>query len=206
MSVIKVITSFSKLRDAELATRAQTIVDNMTGNSNYPTPTPALTEVTAALATYRDALSQAESRTKEKIVIKNEKRKALESLLNALAMYVQTNCQNDLATLLSSGFHSRKPGSPIGTLIKPENLKVVNGPNLGSMKLSIDKIAGAVSYMFEYSEVPVSEESRWIARGSTARTYTVEGLSSGKEYAFRVAGVGADPTLVYSDVVSRFAQ
>lgn len=206
MPTIKVVTGFSKLRDAELATRAQTIIDNMTGNENYPTPTPALADVSTALTAYRDALSQAESRTAEKIVIKNEKRNEMEMLLNALALYVQANCQNDLAILLSSGFRSRKPNSPIGTLVKPENLKVMNGPNPGSIKLSIDKVTGAGSYMFEYTTAPAGDEAQWISRGSTARTYIVHGLTSGKEYVFRVAGVGADPTLVYSDAVSRFVQ
>jgi hypothetical protein len=206
MTIVKVVTGFAKLRDDDLDTRAQRIVDNLTNNANYPNPTPALADITTALTAYRDALTQVKNGGKDKTALKNEKRKALEALLNALALYVQANCQNNLAILLSSGFESRKSNAPLGVLEKPENFKIQNGPNSGGIRLSVDKLNGATSYLFEYAPAPVNGTTQWIVRAGTARTFILEGLTSGQQYAFRVAGVGAHPTLVYSDVINKYVQ
>lgn len=48
------------------------------------------------------------------------------------------------------------------------------------------------------------ENPQWKVRPSTARTCLIEGLASGQQYAFRVAGIGAGSTLVYSDVITRY--
>jgi hypothetical protein len=119
---------------------------------------------------------------------------------------VQFNCHNDLAILLSSGFEARKPNAPIGMLERPSNFTLENGPNPGCIKLSVNKVPGAIGYTFEYAAVPVSETTQWVTYGIRARTHIIEGLSSGQQYAFRVAGIGTDSTRVYSDVISRYAQ
>jgi hypothetical protein len=92
----------------------------------------------------------------------------------------------------------------VGILPKPEKFKVENGPNSGSVKLSLDKIKGAKSYCFEYTPAPLTDSSVWLVRVVTARSHTIEGLVSGQQYAFRVSGIGADPTVVYSDVLTKF--
>ena len=91
-------------------------------------------------------------------------------------------------------------------MAKPENFKVENGPNPGSVKLSLDKISGANSYVYEYSTVPTSAASNWTVGVGTSTKFTIVGLTSGQQYAFRVAGIGADPTVMYSDVLNRYAQ
>ena len=126
--------------------------------------------------------------------------------MKQLGTYVQLNCKNDLAILLSSGFEAAKPKAPVGMLLKPENFKVENGPNSGSIKLSVDKIKGASSYRFESTVAPVTATTNWTVNVGTASKFVVDDLTSGQQYAFRVAGVGADPTIVYSDVVTRFVQ
>jgi hypothetical protein len=206
MSTLKVLIGFSKIADDELDTKAAKIILDMTGNTNYPTPVPDLPTVQAALNVYEDSLVSAKNGGPEKTAIKDKKRLELELLLKQLGTYVQLNCKNDLSILLSSGFDANKPNTPIGMLAKPENVKVENGPNQGTMKVSTDKINGAQSYRFEYALTPLSPTVGWVVNVGTARTFLMEGMASGKEYAFRVAGVGADPTIVYSDVVMKFAQ
>jgi hypothetical protein len=206
MANVKIITGFARLRDDELDNRVQKIITSMTGNVNFATPAPPLSTVATALAEYQEALSQSKDGSKEKTAIKNQKRDALEKILNSLSLYVQANCQDNLAILLSSGYEARRPNTPIGILAKPQNFKVENGPNPGSLRLSVDKVIGADSYLFEYTTVPVNDATNWKVKAGTARTFTIEGLSSGQQYAFRIAGVSSDPTLVYSDIINRFAQ
>lgn len=207
MASVKVITDFSKLRDDQLTTRSDLIVEMMTNNINYPAPVPALAEVKSAIISYRHALAETVDGGKEKTAIKRQKRQALEHLLQALAWYVQINCSNDLSILLSSGFESRKRYRTTVTIQnRPENLKVTDGPNNGTVRLSVNKLMGAAIYVFEYAAVPIDNKTHWTTQVATKRTCVIHGLTSGQRYAFRVAGVGADQTKFYSDVIERYAQ
>jgi len=52
--------------------------------------------------------------------------------------------------------------------------------------------------------VPVTEASIWTSINSTKAKLVVSNLTSGVQYAFRVAGIGANPTVVYSDIVTSY--
>jgi hypothetical protein len=201
---MKVVMNFSKLRDAELSGCAKNIVDKMTGNPNYPTPLPLLADITAAITAYEEARTDAMSKGKDRVALKNEKRAALEKLLKALALYVQAHCGDSLPVLLSSGFEAQRFGGRIGALSKPRVLKVEQGPALGCVKLTVDSVNGAESYRFEYARTPVSETTQWTLEIRTARSLVIQHLTSGQQYAFRAAGIGAEPIVVYSDVVTSF--
>lgn len=203
--VIRVITSFAEMRDDELATRANNVIEKMTGNPNFTTPAPALADVTTALAEFRQALEQGQLGGKDKTVVKYAKRLVLERLLRPLALYVESNCKDDLAILLGSGFDARKTPAPRGTVLeKPTNFSLTSGPYPGSITLSVDKVPGAGSYLFEYATTPVGDATQWQKVAVGARNYTVEGLTSGLQYAFRVTGVNRSAKPLYSDVISSY--
>jgi hypothetical protein len=206
MQPVKVATNFSKMRQGVLAVRAHHIVESMTGNADYPDPVPSLDLVAAALADYNDALIQTLNGGKDRTAIKNEKRKVLEALLSKLALYVQANCKESLVILLSSGFTPHRHGSVDNSeLDKPSKFKVEAGIVPGSIQLGMDKLERAVAYVFEYTSVPVNETTQWTIRITKGRNYLMLGLTSGKQYAFRAAGIGPRGTaLVYSDVITRY--
>lgn len=206
MATVKVLTRFAKKRDDELGGFAHVIVERMTDNVNFPNPTPPLVDVSAAVAAYEIALANAGDGGKQKTAFKNEKRAILIDMLNSLALYVQANCKNDLSILLSSGFNARKEPSPVGMLPRPENFKIENGPIPGSMMLRVDRISGANGYLFEYAPFPVTDETRWVVNAVPGRSFMISGLTGGIKYSFRVAGMGAYPIKVYSDMLSRYAQ
>ena len=58
---------------------------------------------------------------------KNKKRVALIGILRTLARYVEANCGNDVATLLSSGFSVAPGRGASSPLEKPTKLTVKNG-------------------------------------------------------------------------------
>lgn len=206
MAILKVLIGFSELRDDDLDTKAANIVKSMTGNTNYTTPVPTLAVVQTTLTAYETALTAAQNGTPDKTAFKDQKRRDLEAVLKQLGTYVQLNCKNDLSILLSSGFEANKPATRVGVLPKCENMKVENGPNSGTIKVSVDKMKGARSYRYETTPAPVTGQSVWNVNVGTASKFTIDGLISGQQYGFRVAGVGADPTIVYSDVITKFVQ
>lgn len=108
--------------------------------------------------------------------------------------------------MLGSGFDTRKtPTVPVRVMKKPAEFTVVNGPYPGSIELSVERIPGAGSYIFEYAVWPVTETTPWEKISVKSHTYTIKGLTSGQQYAFRSTAVGFDATPVYSDVISRYA-
>ena len=199
----KVITGFIRLSDDEFNTFAQHIIDSITGNKNYLTPTPTLAAITTARTEFNTALAAMRNGGKGNTVVKNQKRATLEELLGALSLYIQMNCKNDMGILLSSGFNARKESDPVGILLKPENFKVQIGPNSGSIKLSVNKITGANAYIYKWALTPITEQTAWETEVSSS-TVTIKNLTLGKEYAFKVAGKGAADEVVYSDIITHY--
>jgi hypothetical protein len=204
MATNRVRISFKNYKDAELEQKAQHIVQSLTGNSNFSTPNPSLADVQTAINKYGDALSKAVDGSKQDTAVKNQARADLESLLHDLGLYVQLTGKDDPSIILSSGFDISKTPSPVGILPKPNGFSVSPSASKGSIDLSTNAINGAKTYQYEYTDAPISAASIWHVVTNTSTAVTINNLQSGKEYAFRVAGVGSDPTRVYSDVVTSF--
>ena len=203
MGDAKVSTNFStsKYTDAGISTKATFIVEKMTGNTAFVTPTPSLTEVTTANTKYIAALGTVEYGSKEDTVIKNNLRAALTVLLKDLADYVQTTSDGDEAIILSSGFDVNKKPGTVGVLDKPTNFVINPGKNKGSVNASCDKVELAKFYEVEFTETPVTASSIWRQRSSTKSKTDLDGFTSGVEYAFRMCGAGSNPTRVWSEII-----
>lgn len=201
MKKIKVVTSFSRFPQTKLLQKAQMILQCMTGNANFPTPTPDLTSLGTAIGDFSQALANPIS--KANTALKNQLRAVLIALLNQLALYVQMNCNNDETVALSSGYTLSKTKQPFGVLAKASNFKALPLHNC-MIKLSNKKIDGADSYSYEYTPAPVVDTSIWTIVNSTKASTVISNLNSGSQYAFRVAGIGANPTMIYSDVITSY--
>ena len=205
MSTVRVKINFKSFTDSGFYQKSQHIIQCMTGNPNFVNPSPTIADITAKAAKYGDALAKVIDGTKQDTAIKNQVRAELEIMLHDLGLYVQLNGKNDEAIILSSGFDIASTPAPIGVLAKPEGFTVETGKSKGCIDLWLDAINGARSYQFEYTDAPVTATSVWHVVTATAAFVTITGLLSGKEYSFRVTGVGSDPTRVYSDVIDKVA-
>src|SRR3974390_1619557 len=67
-----------------LITYAQNIVTCMSGSPHFPTPTPALAEVSTAISALQTAEVAALSRTKGAVVVRNDRKRDLVTLLQEL--------------------------------------------------------------------------------------------------------------------------
>ncbi len=81
----------------------------------------------------------------------------------------------------------------------------MEGNNTGELKLRFKRVAGARSYMVQYAQEPVTDATAWQNRAGTVSKYTITQLDAGKKYQVRVAAVGTNNQLIYSDAVSRMA-
>jgi hypothetical protein len=201
--IVRVLLNMKKLSDEVLEVKVQSIIQNMTDNARFPAPIPELDALKTAFAAFQTALVKQKSGSKEDTASKNAARIVLVNAYRALGSVVEVKSNHDLAVLLSSGYEARKTPTPAGRLAKPQDLKVLLTDKPGSVKLSITRIENASSYMFQYALSPVTDETQWRTVTGTSRATTIDGLEAGKSYTFRVAGVGSDPAIVFSDTVTR---
>lgn len=196
--------SANQYSDSALTTKVNTVLEKMTGNISFPNPDPALAEVKAKNDLFTLAAAKAPQGGKQETANKNQLREELVSLLKRLVIYVELTCNGDETMLLSSGFDLHKKASPVGQLPMPEGLKATVGASRGSLVLSWDVVKNARVYELMYTEAPEGAETIWIHKISSKHQIVIEGLLRGKEYLFKVAAVGSDPNLVWSDPIASF--
>jgi len=206
MGTVKVTTDFSykNYTDTELSVQGTNVTDKMTDNANFPNPTTPLQDVKDTITSYNASLVKAEKGSADDRIIKNSWRAKLESQMKELSLYVQIASKGDGVIISSSGLDINKKPGAVGQLAKPENVIIKVGNNKGTAWVSCDAIPSASFYEFEYSEVIADGTLNWIHKTSTKHKILIEGLTSGKQYAFRIAGAASDPSRVWSDQISTF--
>jgi hypothetical protein len=120
-----------------------------------------------------------------------------------LSKYVELQSANRTVAE-SSGFTLAKDPSPFRLL---RSLVAFSFPTvLMPVKYwQSSTMQGARAYMYQISLDP-ADESKWETTHGTIRQNLFTDLESGKRYYVRVAAIGIDKQVVYSDVVSRTAQ
>jgi len=206
MGTVKVTTDFSykNYTDTELSVQGTNVTDKMTDNANFPNPTTPLQDVKDTITSYNASLVKAEKGSADDRIIKNSWRAKLESQMKELSLYVQIASKGDGVIISSSGLDVNKKPGAVGQLAKPENVTIKVGNNKGTAWVSCDAIPSASFYEFEYAEVIADGTLNWIHKTSTKHKILIEGLTSGKQYAFRIAGAASDPSRVWSDQISTF--
>lgn len=206
MKTIKVSNDFSyrKFSDLELRRRAHHVIKNMTGNSHFTSPEPSIETLSSACNSYILALNKQKPGLKMSTVIKKDCRVNLEELLSQLATYVQVIAKNNESVILSSGFDVHQRKGKVGIPDQANILSVIPGLNRGTLKVFCDFVDKARFYEFQYTPAPVMQESIWMVKASTSRKVLIEGLTSGHQYVFRVAGAGSDPGRYWSDEISSY--
>ena len=199
------ITFLTADSDALLVTDTGSILKGMTGNANYPTPSPALALVTTALDDFTTALANAAGGGITLTAIKNDKRAALVVLLRELASYVQVACKGDLTILLSSNFPIQKPQrNPIGVLPAPANVTVSLGALSGELDAAMPPVFGAAIYNWRVTTATQPGTVLQTAQ-TTSASNTFAGLTPGVIYNVEANAVGAAGPSDWSDPVSQMA-
>jgi len=122
--------------------------------------------------------------------------------LDELSDYVTTTSNGDKTMLLSSGFDITGDKDLSQTLTPIEKLVVVSDQP-GQATTRVKRVAGARSYVHQYTADPLSTDSVWVSETTTEREHTFSNLKSVVRYWFRVIAVGKGKQFVYSTPVAR---
>lgn len=188
----KVKLNTKDLSVPEKIARARQIVAAMTGNANFPAPQPTLAQIIAGideLQTAYDDAHAARQEAKARTTALNEKEETLDRTLSQMTAYVESIAGDDVEKIQSAGLDVRSTASPSGTLSAPESLNASQGDMEGEIDLHWDRVERARSYVIEQSADPATDVSWKHAAVSTRSQATIDGLTSGAKYWFRVAAV-----------------
>ncbi len=171
---------------ADLITFGEGIVRSMTGNPTFPTPTPTLAALSAAIAELQSAQAAALTRAKGTSVVRNEKKTALVKLLQQMKGYVQTvadgNVENGASIITSAGLAVRK-----ATTHTPRVFAAKPGMVSGSVKLVAASAGHRSGYEWSYS---TDGGHTWVNAPFTLQARTViPGLTPATTVQFRYRAV-----------------
>lgn len=203
----KIRFDFERYADAPLLVLAQAILLALTGNLFFPTTTPTLAAFQTAINAYADALSAAQNRGKNEVAAKNARRQELTDLLVSLGNDITKQANGNEEALVSSGFpltKTRQPQIPLGIVVIAS---IEPGLNAGQLDIKINALPGAKTFLYQYTEDPLSPDSEWISQNSTRIKETISGLQTGKRYWIRVVAYGTYKQMTVCDpVLSKIVQ
>ncbi len=197
----RVIIGFARLGKDALIMFCQNVIAMMTGNVSYTTPSPTLAVVQTALDLLTTTTQEAMTGDRLKISARRAARRSLLSLMRQLAAYVQGHCNDDLTTLLSSGFQASRRPSSATFPVAPANPRVTAGPTSGTVYLRHQKSANAYNYTVQTATSATGPFTEY-ALSATTRTL-IEGLTPGSTVYIRAQANGAKGSSDWSSVVSR---
>ncbi|HYX31437.1 MAG TPA: fibronectin type III domain-containing protein [Pyrinomonadaceae bacterium] len=183
----KVSLSFGRMPDTELDNFAQGVTDAMTGNAAFPTPPVTLVNLQAAKDDFTAKLAAAQIGGVADTAAKNNSRQILIGMLRDVANYVQIKCNNDPATLLSSGFQMQSTNRAQIELSQPTGLAVTNG-STGQLIARVDPVKNANMYEGRIKLI----DGDWLPSVFTGDSQHIifNGLTRGKDYTAQVRALG----------------
>ncbi len=161
--------------------------NSLTGNAAYPTPPVTLANLETARADLEQKIADAASGGPPDTAAKNDSRANLLGMLRQIASYVQINCNNDMATLLSSGFQAMSTNRAQTPLDKPTSLVIENGGS-GQLVASVDPVKNTSLYEGRVK----GSTGDWLPSVFTGDSQHIEfnGLTPGQNYTIQVRALG----------------
>ena len=184
---LRVSLGFARLSDTDLDNFTQTVINQITGNAAFPTPPVTLANLQTAKNDFTTKISAAQIGGPPATAVKYNARQSLLGMMRNVAAYVQINCNNDMATLLSSGFQAMSTNRAQSPLSPPQNLNVKKG-NSGQLVASVTPITN--TSMYEGRAKP--DGGDWMPSVFTgdSQHVTFDGLTPGTNYTIQVRALG----------------
>ncbi|HMF57845.1 MAG TPA: fibronectin type III domain-containing protein [Pyrinomonadaceae bacterium] len=205
----KIKLNFKDLSIPEKVARARQIVTALTNNTDFPSPQPTLAQVSAAINDLDTAYTEAQAARQEakaRTSAQNQKEDAVDRAVSRLASYVESASDGDETKIKGAGLDTRTVGSSSSDEITaPAALAATAGNHEGEIDLHWDKVSKARSYVIEMSADPPTVTSWQHKAVSLKSQATVEGLTSGTKYWFRVAAVSTNGQSGWSDPATKIA-
>jgi hypothetical protein len=205
----KIKLNLARLSIPEKIARARQIVASLQDNADFPSTQPTLAQVTTAIDEFDTAYSESQAArqvAKAKTSVQQQKEDALNRIMSRLASYIESASGGDETKIRNAGMDTKSPkSSTSAVLAAPTALAATVGDHDGEIVLHWNKVDKARSYVIEKSADPPTATSWQHILVSLKSQITVERLTSGTKYWFRVAAVGTNGQSGWSDPATKLA-
>ena len=192
MQYLHVLLGFSRAKDHSLEETVEAVIKGMTGNAAFPTPPVTPAALQTALTNFSAAIGAQQQGGTAATAAKNAKRDILVDLLRQDAAYVQNTCNNDLTTLLSSGFTAAVNTHAQTELDTPAITRVDNG-NSGQLLVTVGTVTNAKCIEVRVAAIGAGNvPGPWQPGGlfTYSRSMSVNGLTPGTNYLIQTRAIG----------------
>jgi hypothetical protein len=199
---IRVLLPHNTQTDHDVEEIGGSVIGNIyigVGKNNFPTPPVDQATLQTGLTDFSAAIAATVQGGPLSTNAKNKKKHELVALLRKLGLYVQANCNEDVAILTSSGFQAAATTRIRGPLPKAAISAVQNG-HTTQLLVTLDKMPKAAAvelYSAPVANGAVVGDWKLVGTFTSARRMPVNGLTPGTIYAFKARGVGG--TTGYGD-------
>jgi len=160
MSKIKI--NFRPLPVPEKIAKAKQFVTALTGNTNFPTPTPPLSGITAAISDLEGSYTTSQrlrAELKSSVTKQNADEDVLDRVVSQLTGYVESVAGDNETLIHSVGMETRAARSAPTIPDVPDALTATAGDHDGHVDLSWNPVSNAKSYPIQISIDPPSPTS-----------------------------------------------
>jgi len=198
----KIKKSYRRTSDLKTLGTGDRVSDSLKGNTKFPEAEAKRTKLEEKCNEFRKSISTAGRKDRTLSSAKNDIKAEVVVILDDIADYVTSISNGDKTTLLSSGFDISGV-KDLSQVLSPIEKLVVVSEQPGQATTRVKKIAGARSYVHQYTADPLSPDSVWVSETTTEREHTFSNLKSVARYWFRVIAIGNGKQAVYSPPVAR---
>jgi hypothetical protein len=195
--------NFKETKDEELYKIASLVTYNMAENEYFPDPGMLIIELGEITAQFCQAMSDAGSKDRIKISVKNDLKVLLIKKLKEVGAFVKTESKGTETAMISSGFSLFTPKEEI-ILKSPTDFKILPGRSPGEIIMKTNRVNGAKSYLYRWTPHPIIKESLWQSEIDTRCKKVIKGLPLGVNYCFQMAAIGSNSQIQYTDTLSRY--
>ncbi len=199
----KVITSYGKLREADLLALGNAVAASMEGNANFPSPSPTIIDFKKVLNDYGTAITEAKFGGRNAVAVKNSLQSLVSIDMRNLAMYVNTISKGNIDMLTSTAFPLTKSAEPVH-IAAPVIKSLMQGLDAGSIILKTGAVRGAKSYIFDCALDNGDGKLDWQSFPGSRTKFEFTGLEQGKKYWFKVTAVGSNNQVVSCDEAAQY--
>ena len=194
--------SFKRYAADQLSTFTSNICLKMAQDAQFADLKPQVDELKSKYSAFTVALSNASDGGSPLIAAKNKSMDELKNQLIAVAYFVNILAKKDEEIVKAAGYEPRSATSSnaVTKLTKPGNLTVKQDDASGAVKLSWEKVPGAVNYGIETLK---KGETAWKnGKYSTRKEIILTGFEPGTYVEFRNRALGYNELeSEYSNVV-----
>lgn len=187
MPKIRTNRLYSQMNDLALFKFGSKTAEMLTGNVFFPKPPVSPGDLTIKLTTFKDAMTKADGGGKYLTAEKDAARGDVTTALDKNASYTDMECNNDLTTLLSSGYQPVNTNRARTVLEAPVVIASKYGQT-GEIQLRVKGNRNRRAIQGRVKQV--NGDFGPIITFATSREILFKGLAAGTTYVMQVCGLG----------------